>query len=112
MSRQLEIRSMQDTDWKSVRDIYRQGISTGVATLETESGTWEKWDKSHLNEPRLVAVSDGNLAGWAALSAVSTRCVYGGVAEVSVYVGSEYRGMGVGLKLLNELVNESEMNGI
>jgi phosphinothricin acetyltransferase len=103
---------MHDPDWNYVRDIYLQGIRTGTATLETETGKWDKWNTSHLKEARLVAVFDDVVTGWAALSPVSMRCVYEGVAEVSVYVGVEFRGRGIGLKLLNKLVKLSEEHGI
>lgn len=112
MNDQLLIETMQDVHWDSVRDIYRQGIETGIATLETNPGTWDKWNSSHLIEPRLVAILNERVVGWAALSPVSGRCVYGGVAEISVYVGSEYRGMGIGNRLLNELMILSENKGI
>lgn len=93
--------------------IYAEGMATGVATLETSLPTWESWDAGHLPHSRFVALtSDGNVAGWGALSPVSGRCVYGGVAEVSVYVGKAFRGQGVGLVLLENLIAESEEVGI
>ena len=99
--------------WAVVEAIYRQGIATGNATFETQSPTWEAWDAGHLTHSRLVATNDaGQVLGWAALSAVSGRCVYGGVAEVSVYVADGARGQGVGHQLLKALVAESEKNGI
>lgn len=108
----LLIKPMQDKHWNFIRDIYRQGIETGVATLETDAGTWENWDTSHLKEPRLVAMENERVVGWAALSPVSGRCVYGGVAEVSIYVDSVFRGKGIGFDLLRNLVKLSENNGI
>ena len=93
--------------------IYAEGMATGVATLETSLPTWESWDAGHLPHSRFVALADdGTVAGWAALSPVSGRCVYGGVAEVSVYVGEAFRGQGVGLLLLETLISESEKAGI
>jgi L-amino acid N-acyltransferase YncA len=94
--------------------IYLEGIATGQATFETTAPSWERWDSAHLNFARLVAVSDenGQLAGWAALSPVSSRSIYSGVAEVSVYVGSEFRGQGVGGALLDHLIEQSESNSI
>ena len=108
----VEIRVMTAEDWESVRLIYLAGIATGQATFETESPTWTSWNKAHLLAPRLVAVSDEEIAGWAALSPVSARPVYAGVAEVSVYVGEEMRGSGVGALLLEAMVQESERNRI
>jgi phosphinothricin acetyltransferase len=99
-------------DWEIVRSIYLDGLATGQATFETEAPGWERWDGVHLAEPRIVAVSDDRIAGWAALSPVSMRAVYGGVAEVSVYVGSDWRDRGIGRALLETVVKESERNGI
>jgi L-amino acid N-acyltransferase YncA len=106
------IAAMTATDWPAVRAIYLEGIATANATLETSAPEWEKWDAEHLASPRLVARLNGNVIGWAALSAVSSRCVYAGVAEVSVYVAAAARGGGVGLRLLSELVKASEQADI
>jgi len=108
----LKIRNLAAADWLVVRSIYLDGISTGEATFETTAPTWERWDRVHLPAPRLVAISNENIVGWAALSLVSARSVYGGVAEVSVYISSGWHGHGIGRELLQTLVNESEKNGI
>ncbi|HEX2376875.1 MAG TPA: GNAT family N-acetyltransferase [Gaiellales bacterium] len=108
----IEIDAMTAGDWPQVAEIYRQGLETGNASFETEVPAPEAWDAAHLPEPRLVARLDGAIAGWAALSAVSGRCVYGGVAEVSVYVAAGSAGRGVGRRLLSELVRLSEEAGI
>ncbi|HLL77617.1 MAG TPA: GNAT family N-acetyltransferase [Pyrinomonadaceae bacterium] len=99
-------------DWGRVRSIYLEGIATGHATFETDAPTWEAWDAAHLKRPRLVARAGDEVLGWAALSPVSGRRVYGGVAEVSVYVGERGRGRGVGRALLEALIVESERGGI
>jgi phosphinothricin acetyltransferase len=106
------IESLTITDWASVRSIYLEGIATGNATFEQSPPEWNQWDIGHLKTCRLVARSDGSVLGWAALSAVSGRCVYGGVAEVSVYVAEQARGRGIGAALLSALVTESEQAGI
>jgi len=98
--------------WEAVRTIFADGIATGLATFETEVPEWEAWDRGHLPEPRLVAVDAGEVVGWAALSPVSGRCIYGGVSEVSVYVAALARGRGIGRLLLLELVRASERAGI
>jgi L-amino acid N-acyltransferase YncA len=112
--------------WPAVREIYREGIATGDATFETELPDWERWDNSHRKDCRLIAVEPFDedtekvlisrnkltVLGWAALSPVSARRVYRGVAEVSVYVSAAARGRGVGRALLQALVKESEVNGI
>lgn len=109
---ETEMRGLVAGDWESVRSIYLAGIATGQASFETEAPTWEQWNHFHLPAPRLVAVSNEKILGWAALSPVSARLVYAGVAEVSVYISSEMRGQGVGAALLEMLVKESEKNGI
>jgi phosphinothricin acetyltransferase len=109
---EYSIEKMNAADWEQVSLIYGEGISTGHATFETAVPTWDKWDSGHLPEGRLVARADGVIVGWAALSPVSSRCVYAGVAEVSIYVGSAYRGHGIGRALLGALVALSEQSGI
>jgi len=108
----IAIEPMTEEHWQSVRDIFAQGIATGNATFETSTPTWEEWDSRHLPTCRLVAVGGNSVVGWAALSPVSSRQVYRGVAEVSVYVAENVRGQGVGAALLAELIEESERNGI
>ena len=108
----LSIEAMTPGHWGAVSKIYEEGIGTGQATFETEVRPWEEWDRSHLESCRFVAVLDGTVVGWAALSPVSDRCVYGGVAEVSLYVGAQARGKGIGRDLLARLVQSSEDNGI
>lgn len=106
----LIITSMSTAHWPQVRDIYQQGIATGLATFETQAPSWELWDQSHLVFGRLVALLASEISGWAALSAISARPVYAGVAEVSVYVGDCWRGQGVGRQLLDQLISEAEQN--
>lgn len=103
---------MSHTDWPAVAKIYEEGIATGYATFEKEIPGYEKWDKAHLTECRFVATDKNTVCGWAALSPVSSRCVYGGVAEVSVYVAKDYWGKGVGKKLLDSLIDSSENEGL
>ena len=91
-----------------VREIYGEGIATGQATFETQLPDWEKWDSSHRQDCRLIARQGDQVLGWAALSPVSGRRVYSGVAEVSVYVATAARGRGVGTALLKALIEESE----
>ena len=109
---QLSIEPMTERDWPSVAAIYQQGIATGNATFETAVPSWSAWDASHLATCRLVARSGSNVLGFGALSRVSARAVYSGVAEVSVYVEAECRGQGIGSRLLAALIEASEANGI
>jgi phosphinothricin acetyltransferase len=106
------IERMLPGHWERVRAIYLEGLATGDATFETETPGWKRWDADHLPCCRLVALEGVRVAGWAALSAVSARKVYAGVAEVSVYVAEEFRGAGAGRALLEALVRESEANGV
>lgn len=110
----LRVRPLESDDWPSVREIYAQGIATGQATFETRVPDWQRWNSDHLPSCRLAAVAgpEEQLVGWAALSPVSDRCVYGGVAEVSVYVAQEVRGQGVGTILLRALVAASDEAGL
>jgi L-amino acid N-acyltransferase YncA len=108
----ITVEALTAADWPVVRAIFEEGIATGDATFETEAPSWEAWDAAHLAEHRFVAHRDGEVVGWAALSPVSERCVYAGVAEVSVYVADRARGAGVGRALLTEVVRSSEAVGI
>jgi L-amino acid N-acyltransferase YncA len=103
---------MTPQDWQAVRAIYLEGIATRNATFETDAPDWEKWDRGHLADCRLVARKGDQVIGWAALSPVSGRCVYAGVAEVSVYIAEAARGQGAGKALLQALVEDSECHGI
>jgi len=107
-----EIVPMTGQDWPAVREIYLQGIATGNATFEQSAPEWKEWDERHLPSCRLVARLENRIVGWAALSPVSSRCVYEGVAEVSIYIAESARGRGVGRQLLGALEDASERNGI
>ena len=109
---EMRIRALEPGDWQRVSEIYAEGIAARNATFETEVPTWEAWDRSHLTTCRFVAELDETVLGWAALSPVSDRCAYGGVAEVSVYVASASRGSGIGSALLERLVTASEAAGL
>jgi len=109
---EVRIESMRETDWEQVRTIYLEGIATGDATFEELAPSWDGWDSQHLFRCRLVAKRDDEVVGWAALAPVSSRPVYAGVAEVSVYVSSHWRDRGIGSKLLHELIAESEACGL
>jgi len=107
----MQIRNMTPGDWPEVARIYQEGISTGLATFETMVPDYQSWDKSHIKECRLIAEAEKKIVGWAVLSPVSGRCVYGGVAEVSVYIDKITRGKGVGKALMSKLIEESEKAG-
>jgi L-amino acid N-acyltransferase YncA len=108
----MEIKELTAEDYSTVKAIYLEGIATGQATFQTEAPEWEAWDNSHLKHSRFVIAENGTVAGWAALSPVSSRCVYGGVAEISIYIAAKYRGKGIGHALLKALIQSSETNGI
>jgi len=108
----ITLDKMEPADWEAVRRIYEEGIATGNATFQQQAPNWEEWNKVHLLHSRIIAKEDGTTLGWAALTPVSGRCVYAGVAEVSVYVSDKARGKGLGKKLLQKLIEESEANNI
>ena len=108
----LTIAPLLPADWPAALAIFEQGMATGNATLETTAPGWESWNMSHLAGGRLVGRIGDETVGWVALSPVSSRCVYEGVAEVSVYVTESARGQGVGKALLYALVAESERIGL
>jgi L-amino acid N-acyltransferase YncA len=107
----LTIRPLLPQDWPSVKAIYLEGIATGNATFETDAPEWKDWDSRHLQAARMAAESEERVVGWAALSPVSSRSVYAGVAELSIYVAAPMRGRGVGRTLLGALIRESEARG-
>jgi len=106
------IDQMSPADWEQVRSIIRQGIATGHTTFETVVPSWDKWDAGHLQIARLVARRGDRVLGWAALSPVSKRDAYRGVAELSISIAEENRGQGIGRALLDALIEESEKNEI
>jgi L-amino acid N-acyltransferase YncA len=110
MNRAIE--QMNASDWEQVRSIYLEGIASGNSTFETSAPSWEKWDEAHLPIARIVMRDGEKVLGWAALSPVSKRDVYRGVAELTVAVAERARGKGVGRALLEALIEESERNGI
>src|SRR3977135_1015728 len=108
----LRMDPMLPSDWPTVREIYLEGIATRQATFETEAPKWEAWDASNSPFAPLVARQGETVVGWAALSPVSSRKAYAGVAEVSVYIAQSQKGRGLGRQLLEALIGESETNGI
>lgn len=113
MQSAIKIRSLTSEDYLMISKIYELGIQSGNATFETKAPAWAEWDQSHLATCRFIAIDEmGNGLGWAALTPVSGRCVYSGVAEVSVYVHPDSQGRGIGKMLLNELIEASEKQNI
>ena len=106
------IGTLNEEHWPAVESIYREGIATGHATFEAEPPSWEEFDTGKLPDQRLVAVENGTVLGWAAASATSSREVYRGVAEHSVYVAAAARGRGIGRDLLTALIDSTDAAGI
>lgn len=105
------IRAMKENDWEAVAGIYQEGMDTMLATFQSEVPAYEAWDKSHLQNCRIVAEENNEVIGWIALSPISSRCVYSGVAEVSIYIKASHRGKQVGEKLMKALIIEAEKEG-
>ena len=106
------IREMTQPDSHRVLEIYKMGLDTRNATFETEVPSWSDWDMKHLKHSRFVYVDDGSIQGWAALSPVSARKAYNGVAEISIYINTNLLGKGFGSELMDRLVISSEEHGI
>lgn len=108
----MDILKIEAHHYPQIAAIYLQGIATSNATFQTEATSWEVWDKSHLQHSRLAAFAKDEMAGWAALSPVSSRCVYAGVGEVSIYIADKFRGKGIGKMLFLQLIKDSEENNL
>ena len=108
----MEITKLTEKHWPEVRAIYESGLATGNANFSIQAPEWKEWDFAHLISCRLAAVENNEVLGWAALTATSDRCVYEGVAEVSVYVREDVRGKGIGSTLLKAIIEESELHGL
>ncbi|MEW7289174.1 GNAT family N-acetyltransferase [Aquimarina sp. 2304DJ70-9] len=111
MKPNIQIAAFTKTDWPVISTIYKEGMDTQMATFETQVPTWEVWHASHIKSCRLKAIIKDEIAGWAALSPTSKREVYKGVAEVSIYITSKYRNLGIGKLLLSKLIEKSEAEG-
>lgn len=108
MNQDITIDKLIPLDWDRVREIFIEGIQTGNATFRTEAPTWDEWENDHLSTCRLVAKQGGEVLGWAALSPISSMSAFSGVAEVSIYIASRAAGMGIGSKLLKQVIETSE----
>ncbi len=111
MADDFSIRNMEQSDWETVSRIYQQGMDTNKATFETECPSWELFNESHSMECRLVILLDNDVIGWAALSPVSDRCIYTGVADISIYIENQHTGKGAGTALMQALIQQSEKAG-
>lgn len=110
---EFNIRLMNENDYESVKNIFIQGIKSKVVTFHTDAPTYEDWDKGHMKECRYVAVDKkDSVIGWIALSPTSSRYVYRGVLDISIYIDSAHRGKHIGSELLNKVILESEKLGI
>lgn len=108
----IVVRAMNTSDWAQVAAIYEQGIATKMATFQNQAPTYLEWDQSHLSICRLVLAQGEAVLGWVALSPVSERAVFKGVAEVSIYLDATCRGQGLGKQLMLSLLEESESHGL
>lgn len=107
----MEIQVLKKKHYKDVAQIYSEGLDTGIATFETKVPAWKQFKKKFLKPGRFVAIKDGKVIGWCALSPASKREVYKGVAESTIYIAADHRGKRVGRRLLNHLVIASKNAG-
>ncbi|MET1248923.1 N-acetyltransferase family protein [Sporolactobacillus sp. STCC-11] len=107
----VQIVPLLPSDWAEVCSVYIAGIKTGIATFQADAPSWEEWNEAHLGTCRFAAKADGRLFGWIALSPVSSRCCYKGVAELSIYILPEGKGHGIGTALMNAVIMASEKQG-
>lgn len=112
MIQNIIIDEMIGSDWDQVREIFIEGIRTANATFRTEAPTWDEWNKDHLTICRFVAKHNGEVVGWVALTPISSMCAFSGVVEVSIYISSSAAGMGIGSRLLQQVIESSEQNNI
>lgn len=112
MNENITIREIAASDYPVIKRIYEEGISSGNATFEKTAPDWQQWDKHKLPFGRVAAVMNNVIIGWAALSATSSREVYKGICEVSIYISSAQSGKGYGKILMSSLIEESEKNGV
>ncbi len=109
---ECEIHPMVESHYQQVSEIFIQGINGGNATYDSISPNWEDWDRAHLIPCRWVAITNQRVVGWVALSPVSARVVFRGVAELSIYIDTDFQGKGLGTKLMKTLIPDAEQNGI
>lgn len=112
MQSTIQIDPMKDEDWAAVRTIFQEGILGGNATFSSEPPTWDEWNDGHLKVGRFVAKIDDEIVGWIALSPFSSRDFHSGVVEDSIYLSSKAQGKGIGSKLLEACIADSEENNI
>jgi L-amino acid N-acyltransferase YncA len=108
----VNVRPMTAADAAVVLAIYQTCLDGANASFETVAPTWSVFDAGRLPEHRYVAADGDAVLGWVAVSAVSTRAVYAGVVEHSVYVHPDARGRGIGRALLDALIASTEAAGI
>lgn len=107
-----KIRAMISQDWDRVAEIYKQGMESNKATFQTVVPIYEQWDEDHLQAGRIVATVADQVIGWAVFSPTSTRTVFKGVVELSIYIDNDYQGLGIGRKLIECAVQEAWVNDI
>tara|TARA_Y100001970_G_scaffold179455_1_gene218378 strand:+ start:265 stop:771 length:507 start_codon:yes stop_codon:yes gene_type:complete len=111
MSEKINFRNIKSSDWSKIEAIFQHGINSGNATFEYDTGSWKNWDQAHCKDARVLAYISDETVGWAALKPVSQRKAYRGVVESRIYIDEKYKNQGVGSKLLNELILQSEAAG-
>lgn len=108
----MVISQMESVHWPEVKRIYQEGIDTGHATFEQRPpATWITWSGKFLHHLSRVCLEEERVLGWAAISQVSSRKIYQGVGELSLYVELNAQGQGIGKELMERIISDSETAG-
>ena len=115
VERDFTIRPIREGDFPQVRDIYELGLETGHASYETSGPTWDQFSQSKIMDTVMVAVENNDpdfILGWVSAAPISSRQVFHGVVEDSIYIHPQGQGRGIGGALLDALITYCERNGI
>ncbi len=113
-NKEIKIRNAVENDLEAIIRIYNYAIINTTATFDTRPKTvksQEKWFYKHSGKyPIIVAENEGGVIGWASLSRWSDRCAYDNTAEISVYVDKDNQSIGIGNRLIAEIIKIARKN--
>lgn len=100
-------------DEAAIAVIDAQGLASGHASFRDQTHDWRSFQKSFMTGRALalIAEDEKGVAAWVGVSVTSTRAVYQGVGEVSIYVANDWQGCGTGRRLLEAMIQHSEEAG-